>query len=204
MKALSHSYYTTNQPLKFPRNSAALNYLGASDKAINLSIFPILMRIFWNWPNEFHRIASPCFQAVSFVSKFIGHFPISYKFANKRNCLKTRWRNSIKFVRPVSESSIAEYIIVMHCIHCFILKPNLLSFTCSYSLSFVFICCTTRFHPLSFVVILCINRCHSLSFVGPLVVICFNSLSLVVLLVVTQCIIVCLFINDPLHSQLIK
>ena len=150
------------------------------------------MRTFWNWPNEFHKIASPCFQAVSFVSKFIGHFPISYKFANTINCLKRRWRNSIKFVRPVSESSIAEYIIVMHCIYCFILKPNLLSFA--------FICFHLLYHSLSAVVICCYSLYQSLS----LVVIRFNSLSLVVLLVITQCIIVSLFINDPLHSQLIK
>ena len=62
-------------------------------------------RAFWNWPNEFYRITSPCFQAVSFVSKFIGNWEMSYKFANKGNCLKTRWRNSMEFVRPVSESS---------------------------------------------------------------------------------------------------
>ena len=53
----------------------ALNYLGASDKAIKISFFPILMRAFPNWPNELHSIsgskntASPCFHAVSFVSK---------------------------------------------------------------------------------------------------------------------------------------
>ena len=38
-----------------------LNYLGASEKAIKLLFFPILMRAFRNWPNEFHSIASPCF-----------------------------------------------------------------------------------------------------------------------------------------------
>ena len=69
-------YYISKQPLKLPRNSSALNYLGASDKAIKLSFFPILMRAFRNWPNKFHSIASPCFHTVSFVSKFIGNFPI--------------------------------------------------------------------------------------------------------------------------------
>ena len=30
---------------------------------------------------------------------------ISYKFANNGNCMKIRWRNAMKFVRPLSESS---------------------------------------------------------------------------------------------------
>ena len=43
------SYYITKQPLKLPRNSTGLSYLGVSDKAIKLSFFPILMRDFRNW-----------------------------------------------------------------------------------------------------------------------------------------------------------
>ena len=69
-------YYISKQPLKLPRNSSALNYLGASDKAIKLSFFPAIMRAFRNWAKEFLSIASPCFHVVSFVSKFIGNFPI--------------------------------------------------------------------------------------------------------------------------------
>ena len=53
---------------KLPRHLTALNYLGASDKAMKLSFFSILMRAFGNCPNEFHSIMSPCFHAVSFVS----------------------------------------------------------------------------------------------------------------------------------------
>ena len=47
-------------------NSTALNYLGASDKAIKLSFFSILMRAFRYWLNELHSFASPCFHAVPF------------------------------------------------------------------------------------------------------------------------------------------
>ena len=93
--------------------------------------------------------------------------------------------------------------------YCFIPKQISLCFTCSYSLSFIFICCTTR----------CITRCHSLSFavtrchssiVVPLVVTRYHSLSLVVPLVVTCChflsldvLLACLFINDPYYLGLI-
>ena len=35
----------------------AFNYLGASGKAIKLSLFPILMRASRNWPNELHSIS---------------------------------------------------------------------------------------------------------------------------------------------------
>ena len=85
----------------------------------------------------------------------------------------------------------AEYIVVIHCIYCFILKPKSLSFSCSHSLSFVFICCTTRCHPLSFVITRCINRCHSLHYPFSIVVIrchsLYHSLSFVVPLVATRC-----------------
>ena len=53
---------------KLPRHLTALNYLGASDKAMKLSFFSILMRAFGNCPDEFHSIMSSCFHAVSFVS----------------------------------------------------------------------------------------------------------------------------------------
>ena len=75
VESIFRIYYTIKQPLKFPRNWTAFNYLDASDKVIKLSLFPILMRAFWNWPNEFHSISgsktivSPCFHAVSFVYK---------------------------------------------------------------------------------------------------------------------------------------
>ena len=84
---------------------------------------------------------------------------------------------------------MAEYIVVIHCIFCFILKPKSLSFTCSHLLSFVFVCC----HSLSFVKSLNAIRCHSL----PSVVTHYHSLSLNVPLV-------CLFINDCLYEFINK
>ena len=59
--------------LKLPKNLTSLNHLGASDKTIKLSFFPMFMRVFRNWPKEFHNIscskniASACFHAASFV-----------------------------------------------------------------------------------------------------------------------------------------
>ena len=73
-----------------------------------------------------------------------------------------------------------------------------LSFTCSYSLPYVFVCCTTRFHSLLLVVPVvvtrCTTRCHSL----------YHSLSLNVTLCTTRWYSlsfdvphVCLLKNDP-------
>ena len=104
---------------------------------------------------------------------------------------------------------IPEYIVIVHCIFCFILNSKSLSFTCSQSV--VFIRCTTRYHLLSFVITRCITRCptrcHSfsylLSFVAPLVVIRCTSLPFVVTRCTTRChllsldvLLVCLFKND--------
>ena len=59
-----------------PRESTAVNYLGANDEAIKLSLFPILMRALRNLLNKLHSIAPSCFHAVSFLNKSIGNFPI--------------------------------------------------------------------------------------------------------------------------------
>ena len=86
---------------------------------------------------------------------------------------------------------IAEYIVVIHCIFCFILKPESFSFTCSHSLLFFIIRCrqpsraVTCGHTLSFVVTRCHSLYQSLSFAVPRC----HSLSLDVPLA-------CLFIND--------
>ena len=99
------------------------------------------MIAFRNWPDEFLSIASPCFHAVSFVSKFIYYIYVIY---------------------------IAEYVVVIHCIYCFILKSKSLCFSFIY-LPFVTTRCITRFHSLyhslSFVVTRCHSLYHSLSFV---------------------------------------
>ena len=84
---------------------------------------------------------------------------------------------------------IAEYIVVIHGIFCFILKSKSLSFTCSHSLSFVFIPSTTCYHSFSFVITRYITRCHSLSLVVIRCHSLYHSLSLDVPLA-------CLFIND--------
>ena len=102
---------------------------------------------------------------------------------------------------------VAEYIVVLHCI--------IVSLWNLKSLSFAFICCTTRCHSLNhslslvvpLVVLLVATRFHSLYHSLSLAVTCFHSLSLVVPLVVTRCTarchsfsldvrLVCLFIND--------
>ena len=100
------------------------------------------MIAFRNWSNEFLSIASPCFHAVSFVSKFIYYIYIIY---------------------------IAEYVVVIHCIYCFILKPKWPFFI---YLPFVTTRSMTRFHSLyhslhslSLVVTRCHSLYHSLSFV---------------------------------------
>ena len=84
------------------------------------------------------------------------------------------------------------WLNILHTVHIFfILKPKSLTLACSHSLSFVFICCTTRCHsPLSFVVThchslplvvtRCTTRCHLLSFVVSILAICCHSLSFVV------------------------
>ena len=52
----------------------ALNYIGASDKAIKFSFFLISVRVVQNLLNERHSISasknipSPCFHVISFVS----------------------------------------------------------------------------------------------------------------------------------------
>ena len=78
---------------------------------------------------------------------------------------------------------------------------KLLYFTYSHSFSFIWSLAVIHCHSLSFFV----ARCHSLS----LVVIHCHSLSLVVIRSTTRCLslslvvpLVCLFINDPLHTCL--
>ena len=119
----------------------ALNYLGASDKAIKLSFFPILMRAFQNWPNKSHSIASPCFHTVSFASKFIGNLSI-YKYSILLNILKL-------------------YIAIL-----FYSETKIILF---YLFIFAFIRFHLLYHSLASVVIIatrCTTRCHSLSFVA--------------------------------------
>ena len=106
-------------------------------------------------------------------------------------------RNTKYYIENICH--IAEYIVVMQCIFCFILKPKSLSFTCSHSLSLVFISCTTRCHLLRLVLSLVVTRCHWLSFVVPLIVIRCHSLPLVVQLIVIRCYSMyhsSVFIND--------
>ena len=88
---------------------------------------------------------------------------------------------------------VAEYIVVIHWISCSILKPKSLSFTCSHSFSFVFICWTTPCYLLPFVITSYITYSYSLSFIVirchslSLVVICCDSLSHSLWLVVIRC-----------------
>ena len=85
-----------------------------------------------------------------------------------------------------------EYIVVLHCIT--------VSFWNLKSLSFAFICCTTRCHSLYHSLSLTVTRCHSLSLVVTrFTTRCpslYYSLSFTAPLVVTRCTLVCLFIND--------
>ena len=76
---------------------------------------------------------------------------------------------------------IPEFIVIVHCIFCFILNPKSLSFT--WSQSVVFIRFHSLYHSLSFVVIRYHLLYHSLSY----------SLSFVFLLVVIRC-------TTPCHS----
>ena len=69
------------------------------------------------------------------------------------------------------QKDVGEYIVVLHCISVFVLKPKI-NLICFHSL----------YHSLSFVLPLVVIRYHSLSFIANL----FHSLSLVVLLVVTR------------------
>ena len=112
------------------------------------------MIAFRNWPNEFLSIESPCFHAVSFVSKFIYRIYIIY---------------------------IAEYVVV-HCI-LFHSKTKITLFYLSairyhslyYSFSFFVSLVVIRCHSLSLVVIRCTTLCHSLSIDVTLVCLFIND-----------------------------
>ena len=54
---------------KLPGHLTALNYLGASDKAMKLSFFPTLMRAFGNCPN-FTALRHIAFMQFSLLAKF--------------------------------------------------------------------------------------------------------------------------------------
>ena len=110
------------------------------------------------------------------ISKRRSHLTVSLRCFNKfqQNWKRKTWRNAsiieTQWYIENNMSSINKYSILLnilylylYCIFGFILKPKSLSFTCSYSLSFVSICCTTLSHLFSFVIRWTI-RCPSLSF----------------------------------------
>ena len=119
-----------------PRNSTAVNYLGANDEAIKLSLFPILMRAFQNWLNELHSIASSCFHVVSFLNKSIRNFPI--------------YKQSISLFH-----SLLSFVFICCTTRCHSL---------SLVVSLVVICCHSLSLVVPLAVIRCITRCISLSY----------------------------------------
>ena len=70
------------------------------------------------------------------------------------------------------QKDVGEYIVVLHCISVFVLKPKI-NLICFHSL----------YHSLSFVLPLVVIRYHSLSFIANL----FHSLSLIVTHCTTRC-----------------
>ena len=143
-------YYQTTATLL--RNSTALNYLGASDKAIKLSFSPILMRAFRNWANEFHSIASPSFHAVSFISNFIGNFAV-----HLNNLYCSIYCSYTLHILFHSEIKITLFYLLLFAF----IRFNLLN----HWLSFVVIRYHSLYHSLSLVISLVVTRSHSLSLV---------------------------------------
>ena len=144
-----------------------LNYLGASDKAIKFSFFPILMRAFRNWPKEFINVASPCFHAVSFVSNLIGNFQFINNLCSWICCSYTL------HILFHSETKITPF--------CLLLFAFIRFHFLYHSLSFVVTRCTTYchslYHSLLFVVTRCTTHRHLLSIDVPLFCVFINYLA---------------------------